>query len=110
MIAKKKCQKRPCAAWNVEIHKLKQEITVWSIYKNRKKKDLLTAALRARSETLGVTIKEECTVAEAKENIQRLRVLLYEKYKTASDRRDKELLNFANCAEDIGEDQKAKNI
>ena len=39
MNAEKKCRKRPQVAWNVEIHKLKQEITVWSIFKNRKKKN-----------------------------------------------------------------------
>lgn len=84
MIAEKKCKRQPRTPLNVKIHKLKQEITVWLIYKNRKKKDLCTVALRARSEVLGVEINKECTVEEAKENIRGLRSTLKEKYKTAS--------------------------
>lgn len=80
------------------------------IYRSCLKRGLSTIAITKRAQQIGIEIKEATMEEEAAAEIKRLKEEVRDIYSQNEARRDEELLESANIAEDIGEKKKAKRL
>jgi hypothetical protein len=105
-----KCKKRPMDYWSIDLHVLKQELSVMCQYKYRRKKGLLSTALITRATKMEIHINEDIRIKEIEMRINEIREDANKIHKEAAKRRDEMLLELANMAEDTEDSKKANAI
>jgi hypothetical protein len=105
-----KCKKRPMDYWSIDLHALKQELSVMCKYKYRRKKGLLSTAQITRATKMEIHINEDMRIEEVEMRINEIREDANKIHKEAAKRRDKMLLELANMAEDVEDSKKANAI
>jgi hypothetical protein len=63
------CKKQPMDYWSIDLHVLKQELSVMCQFKYRRKKGLLSTALISRANTMAINISENMQIEEIKKRI-----------------------------------------
>jgi hypothetical protein len=96
--------------WSIELHTLKRNLSVWCQFKARKKRDILSTALIARTTDLGLGLKETMTKDEIKVKVEEIRKEVKKIHVKSAERRDAMLLELANMADDADESKKANAI
>jgi hypothetical protein len=104
------CKRRRQDYWNILIHELKRNLSIWSQFKRRKARNLSTSALLTRTKELGLLIDQTTTPEETEKNIIDLRDKIKACHKQSNDRRDEMLGELANFADDVDEKKKAHAI
>jgi hypothetical protein len=104
------CKRRRQDYWNIRIHELKRNLSIWCQFKRRKARNLPSLALIARTKELGLNIEQTMTPEEIEKNIKELRIAVKACHKQSNDRRDEMLGDLANFAEDVDEKKKANAI
>ena len=108
--AEKKCRRIRQKNWTLKMHQLKSKIAVWSIFRSCKRRSYNTNTIVTRAGQLGIKMDESTTEEQASLKIKELRKEVREIYKQNETRRDEELLEAANIADNIGKKQKAKRL
>ena len=95
--------------WDLSIHELKRNLSIWCQYLRQKRRNLSTAALTTRALTLGLVF-DITTEDKIMTTIKKLREEIKEHYKESATKRDAYLLEIANIAEDLDDHQKANAL
>jgi hypothetical protein len=96
--------------WSIDLHVLKQELSVMCQFKYRRKKGLISKALITRANKMEINISEDMQIEEIKKRINEIREDANKIHKEAAKRRDEMLLELANMAEDVEDSKKANAI
>ena len=64
IMSEKKCQRRSQQEWTLQVHKIKEAISVWSIFKSWQKRSLPITNLISRAQRIGIEISNETTNKE----------------------------------------------
>ena len=104
------CKRRRQDYWNIEIHELKRNLSIWCQFKGRQTRKLSSNALIARTKELGLNLEESSQPEEIDKKIKELRMLIKECHKQSDLRRDEMLGELANFADDVDEKKKANAI
>ena len=104
-----RCKRRRMDYWDLSIHKLKRNLSIWCQYLRRKRRNLSTAALTTSALNLGLVF-DITTEDKIMTTIKKLREEIKEHYKESATKRDAYLLEIANIAEDLDDNQKANAL
>jgi hypothetical protein len=85
------CKRRRQDYWNIGIHELKRNLSIWYQYKRRQAKKLPSRALIVRTKELGLNIEESSGPEEIDKKITEFRAAIRACHKQANDRRDEML-------------------
>ncbi|OEU15138.1 hypothetical protein FRACYDRAFT_239817 [Fragilariopsis cylindrus CCMP1102] len=104
------CKTQPMDYWSIDLHVLKQELSVMGQFKYRRKRRLRSTALIKRAINMGIQINENMQLEEIEKRITDIREKATKIHREAAKRRDEMLLELANMAEDVEDSKKANAI
>ena len=108
--ADKQCRKRRTDFWNIELHTLKRELSVWCLYRSRTNRNLPTHSLRRRAAQVGILIKPTVSIDDVNTRIINLRQQVHQIHLNSKEKRRESQRDQANLAEDAGEHKLAKTL
>ena len=108
--ADKQCQKRRTDYWNIELHTLKRELSIWCQYRSRTKRNLLTNSLRCRAAQVGISIQLTVSPEDVNDRIAILRQQVRQIHLNSKEKRRDSQKEQANLAEDAGEHKLAQAL
>ena len=110
IMSERKCQQRSQQEWTLQVHKIKEAISVWSIFKSWRKRSLPLTNLFSRAQQIGIELSNETTNDEINKRLTELKGELRTIHSQRQSKRDDELLLAANVAEDTKQSNKATTL
>ena len=106
----KKCRQQLQQEWTLQVHKIKEAISIWSIFKSWRKRKLSMNKLFSRATQIGIEMSDATPNDKIEKNLTRLKDKLQSIHRSRQSKRDKELLSAANVAEDTKQLDKASTL
>ena len=106
--AENKCRVSPRDYWSVDLHLLKQELSIYSQLCHRKHKHLDCTALLTRAAALNFQIPPDVTVPQLRSHMRQLRLQIKTLLQESAAKRDSFLLEQANIAMDTDDPGRAQ--
>jgi len=108
MHGESKCKRRCKSYWSVELHQTRRDLSIFCQLRSRRKRKLSCNSLLQRATEIGTTIDADITTAGIATRISELKAKVKSLHQQSAAKREAELLEKANIADDTCDAKKAK--